>query len=137
MKRLLRVCARLVPGAVLTLALFCLGCGGTGVVSGKVTVNGVALPKELITFLSEVGNKDVYNAAIADGVYRTAEIPCGPAKVIIIPALGEGPPPEAKGIDLRPPVRPVRGKANVQVPAKYQSADTSGLQLTIKPGENP
>src|SRR2546423_1656505 len=79
---------RLVPLAALAAALALAGCGsgGTGVVSGKVTVNGKPLKKGLITFSSEVGNRDPYSARIVYGAYQTGEIPCGPAKVTIYPA---------------------------------------------------
>jgi hypothetical protein len=131
--------------SVLFLALASVSAAGcaplpTGTVSGKVTTSdGKPLPKGLITFLSEVGKKDVYNAAIVNGQYLTSEIPAGPAKVVIVPALetagGAGVPVE-KGNDRVPQPKPADGKKPIEVPAKYQNADTSGLHLTVQSGEN-
>jgi hypothetical protein len=111
-----------------------------GTVSGKVmTSDGKPLPKGLITFLSEVGNNDVYNAAIVNGQYLISEIPAGPAKVVIQPAIETGNGPEVpveKRNDLAPPPKSADGKKRIEVPAKYQNADTSGLHLIVQSGEN-
>jgi hypothetical protein len=118
------------------LALFGAGCGQqTGVVSGKVTIEGKPLPRGLITFLSDVGNKDAFNAAIIDGEYRTAAIPCGHAKIMILPT--EGPPKSEKGggNDLQPGARPAAAAKPV-VADRYQDPDTSGFEITVKPGDN-
>lgn len=122
------------------------GCGGvgggpTGTVSGKVmTSDGKPLAKGLITFLSEVGNKDVFNAAIVNGKYLTSEMPAGSAKVVITPDLGksggQGVSPNKEGNDLAPRPNPADGNKQIEVPAKYQNADTSGLQFTVQSGEN-
>src|SRR5262245_2998889 len=134
---------RIVPcvGLALMTALGA-GCGSPpGTVSGTVKVNGQPLPKGLITFLSEVGNKDPYSAQIIDGKYQTSPIPAGPAKVMIIPGLESAapsePPKEGQGNDLMPTVQPGRvKKPGLVVPDKYQNAETSGLSLTVKSGEN-
>jgi hypothetical protein len=129
-------------GSLLYLALASVSAAGCvspppGTVSGKVmTPDGKPLPKALITFLSEVGNKDVFNAAIVNGKYLTSEIPAGPAKVVIMPALehekaGGAQVPVGKGNDLAP-----SGKKGIEVPAKYQNADTSGLLVMVQSGEN-
>lgn len=127
---------RLAVALVAVVALFSVGCGqGTGVVTGKVTLDGKPLPRGLITFLSEVGKKDAFSAAIIDGEYRTDPIPCGPAKVTVIAT--DGPPTEEKGgSDLQAGPRPGT-KTMVVIPDRYQKPDTSGFELTIKPGENP
>jgi hypothetical protein len=132
-------------GFLLFLALASVSAAGcssppTGTVSGKVmTSDGKPLPKGLITFLSEVGNKDVFNAAIVNGKYVTSEIPAGPAKVVIAPALeraGGAEVPLEKGNDLAPRPNPADAKKRIEVPVKYQNADTSGLQLIVQTGEN-
>jgi hypothetical protein len=134
---------RPVPLAALAAAvLFFAGCGsgGTGVVSGKVTVNGKPLKKGLITFSSEVGNRDAFNAAVIDGAYKTGEVPCGPAKVTVYPAQvgAQEMTEEAKGGGDRVPVGARKaGRALApEVPSKYGNADTSGLSFTVKRGDN-
>jgi hypothetical protein len=125
---------------LLGLLLGGVGCGGRakGTVSGKITVNGKPLSRGLITFLSQVGTKDPHNAAIINGEYKTDPIPVGPAKILVVPALrtpSEQPPEEAKGGDRLPRSRPTAKTADA-VPEKYQSGNTSPLEMTIKPGEN-
>lgn len=144
MSRSLCRAARLVPLAALaaaTLALAGCGAGDTGVVSGKVTVNGKPLKKGLITFASEVGKRDAYNAAIRDGVYKTDPIPCGLAKVTVYPAQVDPSEvtEEVKEGGDRVPVtskRKGRERPSSEVPAKYGNTDTSGLTYTVKKGEN-
>jgi hypothetical protein len=136
--------SRLLHGLAACLLVFALlgaGCGGPrgkGTVSGKITVGGKPLSKGLITFLSQVGNKDSYNAAIVNGEYQTGEIPVGPATIVILPAMRASPntpPEEAKSGDLIPQGKP-GGSKTMDVPEKYHSANTSALQTTIKPGVN-
>lgn len=120
----------------LLLAAVCLiGCGPPpkGTVSGKITVNGKPLPEGLITFLSQVGKKEVSNAKIKNGEYQTDEMLAGPAKIVIIPTLAQETIPVDKG-DVRPPPK---GKAkSLDVPSKYQDANTSGLEITVNAGAN-
>jgi hypothetical protein len=128
-------------GALLAAAALGAGCGKTeyGSVSGRVTVNGKPVRSGLITFQSEVGNKDVYSAAIRDGEYQTDEIPVGPAKVAVVPALtpsrpGE-PPPESAAGDLRPAPRRADRKGD-GIADRYQNLDTSGLVFEVRRGAN-
>jgi hypothetical protein len=131
---------------LLFLALASLSAAGcvpppTGTVSGIVkTSDGKPLPKGLITFLSEVGNRDVFNAVIVNGKYLTSEVPAGPAKVVIVPDLarsvGTGVSPNQEGNDLVPRRNPADEKKLAEVPAKYQNADTSGLHVIVQTGEN-
>ena len=137
MSRLLHILA----ACLLAFALLGAGCGPprTGTVSGKITVRGKPLSKGLITFLSQVGNKDSYNAAIVNGEYRTGEIPVGLARIVIIPAMRASPstpPEEAKRGDRIPQPKPRGSKSVDDVPAKYHSANTSSLHMTIEPGVN-
>ncbi len=114
-----------------------VGCGGDsgrGSVKGKITVGGKPLPKGMITFMSEAGNKDPFSSAIVNGDYAIPDMPAGGAKVYIIPPLSDTPPPKDKG-DLTPPPKLGKGPKLV-VADKYQNAATSGLSLTVKKGEN-
>lgn len=111
------------------------GSGGTGTVSGKITVNGQPLARGMITFLSDVGKQDSFNASIEKGEYKTDPIPAGKARInitgaMIAPAAAEG----KGGNDLQP--APVRAAKTPEVPAKYGSWETSGLSIDVKRGEN-
>jgi hypothetical protein len=127
-------------GGVLGLLLAATGCGsgGTGVVAGKVTVGGQPVREGTITFLSEVGKRDAYTAAIINGEYKTSPIPCGMAKIIIMER--EGPPaPETlgRGNDNRPTAKKGAPAAPPKIDAKYHDPGTSGLEIEVKRGENP
>jgi hypothetical protein len=119
--------------------VFLSGCGGgTGTVKGKITVNGKPLPNGQITFLSQVGNRDPFSAAIVDGEYTTSEIPVGKARIIIIPAVDTGDPGGTVkgGGDVDPVARSSKKAGYFDVPERYQNAETSGLEIMIKKGPN-
>src|SRR4051812_32716242 len=64
--------------------LFAAGCSpGKGSVSGRVTLNGAAVPSGIISFHSEEGNREVVNAPIKDGNYAVYGIPAGKATVTV------------------------------------------------------
>lgn len=105
------------------------GCGdGKGTIAGKVTVGGKPVPFAQITFESQVGAKDVLSVRVVNGEYTTApgRLPSGPAKASVVHSAG----PPAGGGDGP------KGKVETPIPSRYQSAATSGLALTVKPGEN-
>jgi hypothetical protein len=135
MIRILHRPGRTVSGLLLFLgAVLATGCGGrSGTVKGKISVGGVPLKRGLITFLSQVGNKDAYSAAVIDGNYETDPIPTGTCRIVVIHAQL---PPEAaaKGNDLVP-VRK-RGERRQEVPAQFHDPDTSGLSIDVGPGTN-
>jgi hypothetical protein len=107
------------------------GCApASGIVQGKITVNGSPLQAGLITFQSEVGNHDAFSAAIQDGHYETGPIPTGPCKVTVVHSSVAK--PAAGGSDLNR----VRAAGAITVPEKYGRADTSGITVTVKPGGN-
>jgi hypothetical protein len=132
---------RLAP-CLLLAGLFAVSAGCSarkGTVSGKVTVEGKPLQRGLITFLSQVGNKEAANAAIIDGKYETGEILAGPTKVVIAHGLdqsrgAEGPEKAKDRGDALPQEK--RNATAQTVPDKYMSADSSGLEFTVKPGTN-
>ena len=131
--RLRRAASLAAVAAAAVLSASCTG-GGTGVVSGRITVNGQPLPDGLITFESEVGNKNAYAAAIRQGVYETEPIPAGPCKVTVIHSAVPRP-AETGGNDLVP-VRKAKDGPGITVPDKYHRSDTSGLTFTVKSGAN-
>jgi len=113
------------------------GCSndpGRGSVKGKITVDGKPLPKGMITFLSEAGNKDPFSSAIVNGEYAIPDMPAAAAKVYIILPLSDEPLQVDKG-DLMAPVRPGR-VSKLTVNEKYQNSATSGLEFTLQKGEN-
>lgn len=92
-------------------------------VSGKVTLDGVAVTGATITFLSKDGKTKV-EAEIKDGAYKAA-VPVGEYGVGI-----ESVPPKKNPKD--PPkeeVRPV-------VPMKYNDPKTSGITMKVAAGKN-
>lgn len=133
MTTLRRVASFALVVAAAALSASCTG-GGTGTVKGKITVNGQPLPRGLITFESEVGNRDAFAAAIVDGEYETGPIPAGPCKVTVIHS-DFAQPSAPEGNDLIP-TRTAKDQPGLTVPDKYHQADTSGLTFTVKPGEN-
>jgi hypothetical protein len=138
MPRLSRVILRTTSAALLGLAVSLVsGCGGggSGTVSGKVTLSGKPVERGTITFLSEAGNKDAFSAAIQDGQYRTGEMPAGPAKIYLTPLM-EMPAKGAAGGDVRPPPKVVKGEVKSGFPDKYTNHESSGLSLDVKRGEN-
>jgi hypothetical protein len=120
------------------MLLLTTGCSSTpavGSVKGKVTVNGKPLPRGLITFLSTGGNNDPFNCNIINGEYEIPELPVALAKVCIIPPTSETPPPIDQG-DLMPVAVPTVVRSPFHIPEHYQNPETSGLEFTIKKGEN-
>jgi hypothetical protein len=125
----LRMCA--VQCMVAVGALTLAGCGrGTGTVSGKVTLNGTALPGGLVTVHDAEGQPR--NGPInKDGTYLVSNITPGPAKISIMtlstmPNLRD---PNPTGKD---PLGPY-----VAIPAKYQDPSSSGFTLEVKSGSQP
>lgn len=100
------------PVVVLACALLALtGCGRKGTISGKVSVNGEAMPGGSITFVPADPSKSQRGGINDDGTYRVEGVPSGPAKVVVTPRKapnmgGGGPQPMGAG---RPPVVPGGG----------------------------
>jgi len=118
-----------------------VGCagGGKGDVSGQVKFNGQPLPAGAISFISQVGDKQVVNATIQDGKYTVKDIAAGPV-LITVATYPPSPPPQ-----LAPGVKPIEGPKGetsaasppgkyVKIPQKYSLADQSGLTYTVTKG---
>jgi hypothetical protein len=118
-------------GALLAFA----GCGGTydSSVSGKVTLDGKAVPRGTVSFQSKSGGPAAYAIIEENGSYtlqtgRESGLPAGEYYVTVTaneaPAMTQtasgGPPPPGKPI----------------TPARYQSRETSGLSFVVEPGRN-
>jgi hypothetical protein len=109
----------------LSFLLFATGCGGSGLVavSGKVTLDGKALPNAIVTFQPDKANPGPISEGKTDanGQYTlkstTKDVQgavVGKHKVSI--SASEGDPGEAAGANPKPRVE--------RIPAKYNSQTT-------------
>jgi hypothetical protein len=136
----LHCAAGIVCAAVIFSVTGCSGSGGSGTISGTVTVDGQKLKRGLITFMPENTKKGVFNAAIVEGKFEISGVPTGLAKVVVMPGMdppGSGDNPADGNDRARPNTTPKMETLATSVPVKYQSAATSGLELTVKSGPNP
>jgi hypothetical protein len=141
----LRKCQALAGCLIALVALLAIGCGGgKGDVSGEVSFNGQPIPWGRITFLSQVGNRPAISGSIRNGRYTIKGCPAGPVKISVesIKAVARNPKAAplgmAKGFRApegteEPPPEAI-GK-HVWIPDKYGNAETSGLEYTVKRGE--
>jgi hypothetical protein len=106
-------------------------------VKGRVTVKGQPIKRGLVVFLPQGGGKDPFSAAIIDGVYETAAMPTGVARIYVTsldPVAGAV---EIDQGDVNPAARGSRrARSGPAVPAKYQSPDTSRLEYSVQAGSN-
>ncbi len=107
------------------------GCGGSepsGSVQGTVTLKGKPLEDGQVLLFAEPGRPVSAAAISANGVFQFAEpIPAGKYAVAILPA-GEELPAGAEPPSVK--------TALPQIPPKYRSEVTSGLNAAIQPGDN-
>jgi hypothetical protein len=136
--RLLRAGA--LPSAGLFLLLLSVGCTGKGSISGRVTLDGKPLPLGTITFHSEEGRHDVFNASIRDGSYAIDGVQAGKARVTIVSvdparvgaaAASTG---QAGGSDVKPRAAPAATPGFVAVPERYANPEQSGLTWQVLVG---
>jgi hypothetical protein len=121
---------------VFLVLLAVLGCGektNEGEVSGTVTYQGQPLPQGTVTFFDS-SNKYLASSAIVKGTYAISaplKMPIGPVKVAVTtPSSSSG------GRRSRGVAKSKSGERMtvISIPAKYGSADQSGLIYTVKPG---
>jgi hypothetical protein len=127
------------PLALLLLLPAFAGCGGQGTISGRVTLNDQPLPLGTITFHSQDGRHDVFNAPVRDGAYSIDGVPTGDAWVTVVappPAAGGRERPREGGADAAALPRSARrGQASPgPVPPRYGNPEQSGLSLRVAPG---
>jgi hypothetical protein len=144
--------------ALLCLPLVLVGCGGSeGTVSGRVLYAGAPLPGGLLTFRPADPRQNSVTVELdQQGNYR-AVLPAGDVKVCIdnrelepvrsltLPALPPNLPGEVKkalgggGRDKAPEAADdVPGRSSgryVRIPERYHDVETSGLQFTVRSGE--
>lgn len=123
----------------LALAAACCaatGCGRgepQGKVHGKVTLAGEPVPAGLVIFSNAERGVHMTAPLQSDGSYelQTAQgfgLPLGDYRVAVNPPLME---PAMPGAPPPPAV------TAVPIPAKYRRVETSGLSLSVGPGDNP
>lgn len=132
----------------LVLATMCLvGCGGgstlpegdTGIVTGKVTFNGKAVPEgTAIVFLHKDKGITASSAIAADGSYalrmrRKDEILTGDYQIGITPPTVELTAAEEEAVNSG---KELPEKEWPEIPKKYRNPETSGVTFTVKSGEN-
>jgi hypothetical protein len=88
--------------------------------AGRVTLDGRPFTAGTVVFVGPTGS--TVAEIQSDGSYRATNVPLGQVRVLLAPS---GPAGAAR--DGRSPAPPSR----------YRSADTSGLTLTVSPGDNP
>lgn len=144
---------RLVIGSVTMLGLvFLAGCGpGQGEVSGKVTYKGAPLPGGLVTFRpADPSHNSVAVELAEDGSFKVV-LPAGEVTASV-DNLALAPAAELDSGSLTVPLSPEAKKAlgstaqrkssgaakrssrYVEIPPRYQDAETSGLTFTVKGG---
>jgi hypothetical protein len=143
--------------AVLLLVPVAAGCGpGQGRVSGRVLLDGKPLPGGFVKFLLADGRSSVVSAEIDEsGNYTPVTLPAGEVIVSVdnrqfAPLPPRGPSPVPPGLSAEAASRMVGGSAApardgaaearaaryLAIPARYYSAETSDLKLTIQPGNH-
>jgi hypothetical protein len=130
--------ARLTP-LVAVLALVQCGCGGNGHVAGTVTRDGRPVKSGVITFVSKEGKGTALASIKTDGTYTAAVVPAGDTAVILVNAMEEPAFTGPKNVtDAAKPTGAPAGptKLPTVIPDKFGKPETSGLVLTVRPGDN-
>jgi hypothetical protein len=116
-----------------TVALMLGGCSSgppTGVISGSVKYQGVSLNGGTVKFQGP-DNREAYATIQAEGSFKAIDVPIGANKVgvMVLPTPAEDAPqdPISKGKRLTP----------VEIPSVYRDPKTSGIEVTVKAGQNP
>ena len=136
-------CTRLIWGAALLAAG--AGCGsGTATVSGVVTFQGKPLPGGQVSLVPPKGPPALIGFIKEDGSYSIVNVPVGEVKIMVttqpplpelpsfikVPGRTNDPNSTAKSAPYKP-----LGEY-VKIPDRYRLAETSGLTLKVKRGEN-
>jgi hypothetical protein len=131
------------------LVMFSTGCSSeppTAAVSGTVTLKGQPLAHGRVAFLSEDGR--TATAVIENGKYNIPNVPVGKVKAAVtVPSSsdtatanqvmkkmgGMAKMMQEKGISVG---GGSKGEKAIDLPKKYQDADSSGLNFEVKRGSN-
>ena len=110
------------------LALALSGCGGrTGEISGTIRFDGRPLSTGYVEFASQTKPGVVVSSLIReDGGYEIADCPLGPVKIAVKTTAPHG---------GHKPAGAKQGPGGVpDIPARYASAEKSGLDYIVRPG---
>jgi hypothetical protein len=104
------------------------GCGGTGDVTGKVTLDGAPLRGGIVTVYD---SQQLNHSGLitSDGTYTVAGVPLGKADIAV-----ETSPPAHFGANPRNPPRELWGPYT-KIPLRYKDPTKSGFTLEIKRGK--
>jgi hypothetical protein len=148
-----RAAARLAGLGCLSICLLVLTAGCTprsvemAEVSGQVLFRGKPLPGGRVTFVSKSGQTFSGSGNIDEKGNYKVEAPVGDVTVSVDNRMLGGAPVKRKGGSGEPAKKPglkrpgseaaqtVKGRY-VQIPTKYHSPETSGLQYSIHQGSN-
>jgi hypothetical protein len=108
--------------------LFLAGCGGTGTVAGKVTLDGQPLPGGLVTVNDSEGQSRS-GGIHRDGAFSISNIAPGPAQVTVLTTPDLRSIRDPDGARGKEPFGPY-----VKIPEKYKFTDKSGFYLDVKSG---
>lgn len=134
---------RAAAGALLTVLLAAVGCGSGGGVNrggkltGKVTIDGKPVGGGEVIIYGADGKHSMSGKIRNSGAYEILDPPLGACKLAVVTSpIKDVPPPTAK----KGPVNfadPVTGEwpLYVRVPDKYEKAETSGLTVEVKGGD--
>jgi hypothetical protein len=135
-------------GLAVLLLLVPLGCSGKGSVSGKVLYKGEPLKGGTVTFVPDgEGKQSVRSNIEEDGTYTIIGVAPGPAKIMVEtrsakPTTGLPPMMAPGGKSPFPANDPNSARREaaskdryVNIPAKYEKTETSGLSYTVTSGK--
>lgn len=95
---------------------------------GKVTFNGAPVSLATVTLYSAVEGVGVSAPLTAEGAYEIpGQIPAGTYQVFVVPE-----PPTPQQLEENPKLR----FDEDAVPKKYRAPETSGIEVTLKAGQN-
>jgi hypothetical protein len=128
---------------LLILSLVLIGCGGPsgpprGKVQGTVRVDGQPVAAGTVYFENVSTGVAVGAAIEADGSYQVSTyqgegLPAGKYQVAVSPQRIAATDENPLAGDMRPTIEVV----SVEIPERYHSASTSGLEVTVAEGDNP
>lgn len=136
------------PASLFLAGLLMIGCGGAdglnrgGELTGKVTIDDKPLLGGRVEITSEDGKNAVSAQLRPDGTYTLKEPPLGSCKITVTTSYLKGmvPPPRAgktgnkEGASGGMVYPDDVGFTYVPIPAKYESASTTDLQVTVAKG---
>jgi hypothetical protein len=122
----------------LLVLLAALGCGsGSATVSGKVTYKGEPLPAGSVAIYG--ANGKVQSGPIgADGTYTISKAPVGDVKMAVVTPNASPVTRKIKGEVKHPGATDGASSSPIKVvpiPDRYKDPDKSGLNFTLKSGE--